>query len=157
MLSSASVTSVVCHEGLDLALCGRADGLALVVSASNGQVVQSLPGHRDAVTSVALNPHGEYEVVTGCHDGIVRLFDLRRASYPLQAFPMHRHKFDEAVHAVSHWGDLIITAGADASIGVLAPNSWQQLVNEEVDTADRTSQRCNMLFEDCEEDQQHDT
>merc|ERR1711879_819733 len=103
-------------EGLGCA--GHANACARIFSPSTGRAVCTLPGHVDAVSSVAMDPRGGYEVATGSHDGVLRFFDLRSGRC-LQELSLHQRKFDEAIHSFHHGGDRIVTAGADATIAVL--------------------------------------
>jgi len=113
------VTSVAWHPtGKQLALVGHVDKSARLISPSHGIEVCELPGHGDAVTSVAFDPAKPYEAVTGCHDGCIRVFDIRKQQC-LQQSRLHLPKFEEALHCVFHSGDHLFTAGADANIVVL--------------------------------------
>lgn len=112
------VTAVACHPSMDLAVAGHVDETARLFSLSTGQLVCELSCHGDAVTSVAMDPGGGYEVATGCHDGCLRVFDIRNGRC-LQESRLHHSKFEEAIHCVFHRGDRLITGGADANIVVL--------------------------------------
>lgn len=112
-----AVTSVAFHGSMDLAVAGHTDNCARLFSPSTGLSVMRL-AHGDIVTSVAIDPTNGCDVVTGSHDGCVRVFDIRNG-HCLQELPLHRQKYDESVHCVCHAGDRIVTAGADATVVVL--------------------------------------
>eukprot|EP00419_Tripos_fusus_P069406 CAMPEP_0172893184 /NCGR_PEP_ID=MMETSP1075-20121228/147881_1 /TAXON_ID=2916 /ORGANISM="Ceratium fusus, Strain PA161109" /LENGTH=620 /DNA_ID=CAMNT_0013747999 /DNA_START=34 /DNA_END=1893 /DNA_ORIENTATION=- len=114
---AAAITSLACHLTMDMVVAGHTDCCARVFSPSTGRGVQTLRGHTDAVTAVAVDPQSGYTVATGCHDGILRLFDLRTGGCMQQIF-LHQRKFDEAFHCLFHSGDRVVTGGADASIVV---------------------------------------
>jgi len=115
---ATAITSLACHLTMDLVVAGHTDCCARVFSPSTGRGVQTLCGHTDAVTAVAVDPQGGYTVATGCHDGSLRIFDLRTGGCMQQIF-LHQRKFDEAFHCLFHSGDRVVTGGADASIVVL--------------------------------------
>eukprot|EP00434_Breviolum_minutum_P008785 symbB.v1.2.007746.t1/scaffold480.1/size253386/8 len=73
------------------------------------------------VTSVALDPFGSgFEVATGSHDGTLRIFDLRNCNC-VQEIPLHAASGQgDAIHCVCHGGDFVVTAGADATVNLLA-------------------------------------
>eukprot|EP00747_Dinoflagellata_sp_TGD_P168845 gnl/TRDRNA2_/TRDRNA2_196204_c0_seq1.p1 gnl/TRDRNA2_/TRDRNA2_196204_c0~~gnl/TRDRNA2_/TRDRNA2_196204_c0_seq1.p1 ORF type:complete len:625 (+),score=118.27 gnl/TRDRNA2_/TRDRNA2_196204_c0_seq1:53-1927(+) len=114
------VTSVNCHQILQVAATGHTDHTARIVDLVSGQFVTTLADHGDAVTSVCIDPVNGHSLVTGCHDGYVRSFDLRNGRC-MQYLNLHEHKYDEAVHCVHHGPRLLATAGADGNVIVLAP------------------------------------
>mmetsp|Transcript_124170 Transcript_124170/g.215232 ORF Transcript_124170/g.215232 Transcript_124170/m.215232 type:complete len:400 (+) Transcript_124170:218-1417(+) len=116
---AGAVTSLAAYSGADLAVAGYTDGCARLFSPSSGQVLQTLLGHTDAVTCVGIDPQTGYEVVTGCHDGRLRFFDIR-TGLCVQQLLLHQQKFDEALHCLCHAGDRVIIGGADANIAVLS-------------------------------------
>lgn len=120
-----AVTSVACSatgDGLtNIAVSGHAkDNCARVFCSTTGKHLGILRGHDDAVTSVSMDPKGGYNVLTGSHDGALRIFDLRTMQC-LESIPLHSSKYDEAVHCACHCGDFAATAGADGAIHILTP------------------------------------
>lgn len=115
-----AVSSVACHAELAVAVAGHADRSARLYCLGTGQVMQTLQEgeHKDAVTSVAFDPRGGFEVATTSHDGALRIFDIRKGQL-LQAMYVHDRKFDEAAHCVSHAGTRLATGGADAGIRII--------------------------------------
>lgn len=118
--SSAAVTSACCHQVMQLAITGHADCRARLIDLVSGRFVAALGGHPDAVTSVCIDPAQGHTVITGCHDGCVRIFDLRTGRC-CQQLRVHQLKYSEAVHCVHHAARVIATAGADGHVSVLVP------------------------------------
>jgi len=69
--------------------------------------------HLDAVTCLALDPHGLY-LLSGSHDCSVRVWNVE-SKQCLQEMTAHRKKFDEAIHDVAFHPSkpFIASAGAD--------------------------------------------
>lgn len=120
--SPRAVTSVACHAELAVAVAGHADSCARMYCLGTGQVMQTLRdgdrNTRHAVTSVAFDPRGGFEVATTSHDGALRIFDIRKGQL-IHAMLVHDRKFDEAAHCVFHAGTRLATGGADAGIRII--------------------------------------
>ncbi|CAE8593558.1 unnamed protein product, partial [Polarella glacialis] len=96
---AAAVLAIACHRSQDLAVSGHVDRCARVFSPLTGRQICELSGHGDVVTAVALDPFGTgFEIATGCHDGILRLFDIR-TSRCFQEVTLHERMHDEAIHS----------------------------------------------------------
>mmetsp|Transcript_89995 Transcript_89995/g.178892 ORF Transcript_89995/g.178892 Transcript_89995/m.178892 type:complete len:588 (+) Transcript_89995:74-1837(+) len=119
-------TSASCHQVLQFAVTGHADGSARVLDLNSGRFVATLSGHSAAVTSVCLDPAQGYGLVTAGHDGFLRHFDLR-TGLCCQELHLHRPKYSEAIHSVCHSKRMLATSGADGNICVL-PASEQGLM-----------------------------
>mmetsp|Transcript_76312 Transcript_76312/g.236328 ORF Transcript_76312/g.236328 Transcript_76312/m.236328 type:complete len:145 (+) Transcript_76312:1-435(+) len=114
-----AVTSASCHGILQLAATGHADCCARLLDLGSGRLVATLRAdHGAAVSSVCLDPTRGHCLVTGCHDGYVRSFDLRTGRCCQQLW-LHHRKYDEAVHCVHLTHHLLATAGADGNVAVL--------------------------------------
>eukprot|EP00439_Symbiodinium_sp_Y106_P029728 s3038_g3.t1 len=74
--ASAAVTSSCARNFGQLMATGHVDGRARLIDLSSGRFVGELPEHPDVVTSVSLD-HAKAQLITGCHDGVLRTFDLR--------------------------------------------------------------------------------
>ncbi|CAE7040564.1 strn, partial [Symbiodinium sp. CCMP2456] len=74
--ASAAVTSSCARNFGQLMATGHVDGQARLIDLSSGRFVGELPEHPDVVTSVSLD-HTKAQLITGCHDGVLRTFDLR--------------------------------------------------------------------------------
>lgn len=115
----AQVTSACCHTVEQLAVTGHADRRARMIDFNSGKFVQSYGDHPDAVTSVCIDPVQGHSLVTGCHDGCVRSFDLRTGRCR-QVLRMHEAKYGEALHCVHLGSRLLASAGADGTVAVLS-------------------------------------
>eukprot|EP00418_Pyrodinium_bahamense_P052554 CAMPEP_0179168938 /NCGR_PEP_ID=MMETSP0796-20121207/83119_1 /TAXON_ID=73915 /ORGANISM="Pyrodinium bahamense, Strain pbaha01" /LENGTH=366 /DNA_ID=CAMNT_0020871727 /DNA_START=156 /DNA_END=1256 /DNA_ORIENTATION=- len=114
-----AVTSVCCHRIMQLVATGHVDGCARLIDLASGKFVGALSGdHAAAVTSVCMDPTRGHCLVTGCHDGYVRSFDLRNGRCS-QRLWLHHTKYDEAVHCVHLTHRLLATAGADGTVAML--------------------------------------
>ena len=98
--TKTSVTSVAAQQLNQLAAVGHADGRARLVDLGAGRCVGTVR-HPDCVTSVMLDPTNAYSLLTGCHDGCLRIFDLRKfpgtsgvgsAVRPVQQLELHLRK-----------------------------------------------------------------
>lgn len=116
--SAPPVTSLACFESPGLLLAALATGEVVIFNTKNQEVVQVLDRHPDVVNCVAVDPRRGYEVVTGCSDGRLRVFDIR-SGQRLQELSLHHWKFSEAIHSVCLGGDCIVTAGADSLVSLL--------------------------------------
>mmetsp|Transcript_89920 Transcript_89920/g.196811 ORF Transcript_89920/g.196811 Transcript_89920/m.196811 type:complete len:634 (-) Transcript_89920:286-2187(-) len=110
---------------------------ARLLDLTSGKVVMSFEPQPDIVSAVASDPGGGYQVVTGCHDGFLRVYDLRRCSSGvgvqtsssaarkplLQEIFVHHSKYGEAIHDVMYSGSKrLLTAGADSCVSLLLPH-----------------------------------
>lgn len=118
---AARVTSACCHQVQNIAVLGHTDYCARLLDLSSMQFVSTFADHADAVTSVCIDPTQGNTVVTGCHDGCVRTFDIRMGRCR-QRLWLHRAKYDEAVHCVHHGPRILATGGADGCMSVLLPS-----------------------------------
>jgi len=116
--AQATVTSICCHNTMQLAAVGHTDNCARLVDLQSGQYVATVSDHGDVVTSVSVDPGKGYCLVTGCHDGCVRSFDLRTGRC-CERLKLHRAKYDEAIHCVHHASRVLSTAGADGNVVAL--------------------------------------
>ncbi|CAK0823458.1 unnamed protein product [Prorocentrum cordatum] len=114
-----SVASACCHQVMELAVTGHVDGSAWLIDLAAGRIAGGLECHPDAITSVSMDQGTGFYLATGCHDGVVRTFDLRtrRCCRSLQ---VGGFKYDEAVHCV-HLGRVLAAACADGSVEVFGP------------------------------------
>eukprot|EP00435_Cladocopium_sp_Y103_P021428 s1444_g5.t1 len=120
----APVLAIASHAERDLAVSGHADGKARIFSPLTGRPMWNLRCGK-SVTAVALDPFGSGSEVIACRDGVLLIFDTRMC-HCIQEVPLHG---GEAIHWVCHAGvlqrqqvggnDLIVTAGADATVNVL--------------------------------------
>lgn len=117
---SRSVTSACCHQVMPLVVTGHTDGSARLADLKTGRFVMNFSDHPDAVTSVTLDPTRSHRLITGCHDGSIRSFDLRVSGQRcLERLRLHQAKYNEALHSVYHASSFLATAGADGNVAVL--------------------------------------
>lgn len=73
-LTGVRLRSMAAHPAGNLLLLGYEDGRVVLWNISAGQVEQSLPGHRAAVTSVAFGPQGNF-LASGSFDRTVNVWN----------------------------------------------------------------------------------
>ncbi|XP_018645188.1 striatin, putative [Schistosoma mansoni] len=83
-------------------------------SVTNSACVDAMVTHLNAVTSLAVDPHGLY-LLTGSHDASIRVWDVESRSC-IQEMTNHGFKYNESVHSVTLHPQLPLaaSAGADA-------------------------------------------
>eukprot|EP00929_Paragymnodinium_shiwhaense_P102523 TRINITY_DN6571_c0_g2_i1.p1 TRINITY_DN6571_c0_g2~~TRINITY_DN6571_c0_g2_i1.p1 ORF type:complete len:580 (-),score=109.76 TRINITY_DN6571_c0_g2_i1:89-1828(-) len=116
--TGSRLMSLTAHPTTDLAAGCYSDGKLRLFSLRASRVLQAWP-HPDAVSSASFNPSNEFEVATACHDGVVRVFDLRAQQCLRQEQVSTVRKYGESLHNVCHGGDKLIAAGADGNITIL--------------------------------------
>ncbi|CAH8599501.1 unnamed protein product [Schistosoma turkestanicum] len=81
---------------------------------TNSACVDAMVTHLNAVTSLAVDPHGLY-LLTGSHDASIRVWDVETRAC-IQEMTNHGFKYDESVHSVALHPQLPLaaSAGADA-------------------------------------------
>ncbi|ODM95638.1 Striatin-3 [Orchesella cincta] len=111
--SIGAVNRVVCHPTLSLTVTAHEDRHIRFWDNSTGKMLHAMVAHLDAVTSLALDPHGLY-LLSGSHDCSVRVWNVE-SKQCLQEMTAHRKKFDEAIHDVAFHPSkpFIASAGAD--------------------------------------------
>ncbi len=100
---------------------GTDDGTAVVVIASTGE--RMTIKHPDKVRSLVFSPLDNDMLVTVCHDGVVRLWDLRKPSTPTKTFQGYRRgspRSDRPLLAVDFSADgrSIVTGSRDGLVRV---------------------------------------
>uniref|UniRef100_A0A094ZXY6 Striatin n=1 Tax=Schistosoma haematobium TaxID=6185 RepID=A0A094ZXY6_SCHHA len=83
-------------------------------SVTNSACVDAMVTHLNAVTSLAVDPHGLY-LLTGSHDASIRVWDVESRTC-IQEMTNHGFKYNESVHSVALHPQLPLaaSAGADA-------------------------------------------
>lgn len=101
-------------SGLTAAACE--DGFIRVLDFRTNKVVQSWQAHQEAVSSLDLTPDGS-TLVSGGHDGFLRLWDLRRGT-KLGEKELHSPKMDEVINSVKFFSteNMVVSAGADGRL-----------------------------------------
>eukprot|EP00927_Polykrikos_kofoidii_P037721 TRINITY_DN31939_c0_g1_i1.p1 TRINITY_DN31939_c0_g1~~TRINITY_DN31939_c0_g1_i1.p1 ORF type:complete len:742 (+),score=118.26 TRINITY_DN31939_c0_g1_i1:36-2228(+) len=118
--TASAVMSVAC-QSMHLIAAGYADRRVRLFCPTTGRQVMDLEGHTDAVSSICFGSAGsargssEYELATGCHDGVLRIFDIRTGCCSRSVSPSD-HKSVAAIHSVFHGGDRVVTAGSDGNV-----------------------------------------
>lgn len=115
--SAAAVTSTCAQQLSQLVAVGHADNKARLLDLPSGRFVGQVK-HPECVTAVMLDPTNAHGLLTGCHDGLLRVFDLRRLGEPaalVQQMELHLRKYGEGLHSLQVAGRLMTTGGADGS------------------------------------------
>ncbi|XP_043200414.1 striatin-4-like [Amphibalanus amphitrite] len=108
------VNCVVSHPTMPVTVAAHGDRHIRFYDNVTGKVVQAMVAHQDAVTSLAVDPHGLY-LLSGSHDCSVRLWNLETKQC-VQEITAHRKKSDESIHCVGFHPTkpYIASGGADA-------------------------------------------
>jgi striatin 1/3/4 len=108
-----SVNRVICHPTLALTITAHEDRHIRFWDNSTGKMLHAMVAHLDAVTSLALDPHGLF-LLSGSHDCSIRIWNVE-SKQCLQEVTAHRKKFDEAIHDVAFHPSkpFIASAGGD--------------------------------------------
>lgn len=79
-------------------------------------LIKSIVGHTDSISSITFGIN-EYEIISGCHDGSIRYWDIRNYNL-IHDVACHRKKYDEGVLALYSAKSLktIFSAGSDGLI-----------------------------------------
>lgn len=79
-----------------------------------GLAVKAYAAHAGWISSLAWRPENSYHVVSGGHDGAVKLWDIRTA-VPLGS--LQQHKEESKVLCVGWWGgQTIVSGGSDCKV-----------------------------------------
>ena len=83
---------------------------------NSNYLVKSIVGHTNSISTVEFGL-SEYELLSGCHDGSMRCWDIRNYNL-LNDISCHRQKYDEGLLSINTCKDLksVFTSGADGII-----------------------------------------
>lgn len=114
----ASTTCLASSLLSPILLSGHTDRRIRLFDLATGRCVQEIVGHTEGVSALSMHSSGLY-LVSGGHDGSLRSWDLRRFQC-VQELPVHRRKYDEAVHCIAHAPSerLMASGGADSVVKV---------------------------------------
>jgi ribosome biogenesis protein YTM1 len=81
-----------------------------------GLAVKAYAAHEGWISSIAWRPGSSFHMVTGGHDGAVKLWDIR-TGVPLGS--LQQHKEGEKVLCVGWWGgETLVSGGSDCKVQV---------------------------------------
>ncbi|XP_043264228.1 striatin isoform X2 [Colletes gigas] len=108
------VNRVVAHPTLPLVVAAHEDRHIRFYDHRSATLAHAMVAHLDAVTSLAVDPHGLY-LLSGSHDCSIRLWNMDNKTC-VQEITAHRKKFDESILDVAFHPSrpFIASAGADA-------------------------------------------
>ncbi|XP_076173042.1 connector of kinase to AP-1 isoform X2 [Ptiloglossa arizonensis] len=108
------VNRVVAHPTLPLVITAHEDRHIRFYDHRSATLAHAMVAHLDAVTSLAVDPHGLY-LLSGSHDCSIRLWNMDNKTC-VQEITAHRKKFDESILDVAFHPSrpFIASAGADA-------------------------------------------
>lgn len=108
------VNRVVAHPTLPLVVTAHEDRHIRFYDHRSAVLAHAMVAHLDAVTSLAVDPHGLY-LLSGSHDCSIRLWNMDNKTC-VQEITAHRKKFDESILDVAFHPSrpFIASAGADA-------------------------------------------
>jgi striatin 1/3/4 len=116
---SQQANKILYHKD-NLIVTGHEDRQIRFFDIRTNSIVKNYVAHVDAISSLC-NGIGEYELLTGSHDGTVRCWDLRGGNNKLIFdIPAHRKKYDEGCLSINVIKNesLMITSGADGIIKI---------------------------------------
>ena len=110
--------SLKAHRTMSLAVGAYSDKSIRFFDITTGKLVHSLVAHQAAVSCIDFDPSGLYMVSVG-HDRSIRMWDVGSKGCVFEN-TTHRHKYDEAIHAVAFHPTVakFATAGADAVVKI---------------------------------------
>lgn len=116
---NTQINKVTAHPTLPLVVTGHEDKYIRFHDTVSGNVVHSMTAHMDAVTGLAIDPHGLY-LLSGSHDGSLRFWNFDSKAC-IQEVPSHRKHYDEAIFNVACHSSrpFFGSAGADGIAKVL--------------------------------------
>ncbi|XP_012270878.1 striatin isoform X2 [Orussus abietinus] len=111
---TTGVNRVVAHPTLPLVVAAHEDRHIRFYDHRSATLAHAMVAHLDAVTSLAVDPHGLY-LLSGSHDCSIRLWNMDNKTC-VQEITAHRKKFDESILDVAFHPTrpFIASAGADA-------------------------------------------
>ena len=110
--SNTQINQIKAHLSENLLACAMEDNTLILVDPRQENPVSKMVAHTDSVSSVAFHNNS---VITGSHDGSVRIWDLTSRQC-VQEFTAHRKKYDESVCNLDCIGDSLLSCGADALV-----------------------------------------
>ncbi|XP_066582711.1 striatin-3-like isoform X2 [Prorops nasuta] len=108
------INRVVVHPTIPLVITAHEDRHIRFYDHRSATLAHAMVAHLDAVTSLAMDPHGLY-LLSGSHDCSIRLWNMDNRTC-VQEITAHRKKFDESILDVAFHPTrpFIASAGADA-------------------------------------------
>jgi WD40 repeat protein len=108
--SDGSSSSIVAFGGSDRVLrVWDARGVS-----GEGLAVKAYNAHEGWISSIAWRPSSSFHLVTGGHDGAVKLWDIRTA---VLLGSLQQHKEDAKVLCVGWWGaQTLVSGGSDCKL-----------------------------------------
>uniref|UniRef100_A0A1X7V5I9 Uncharacterized protein n=1 Tax=Amphimedon queenslandica TaxID=400682 RepID=A0A1X7V5I9_AMPQE len=116
---TTQINKVLSHPTLPIVITAHEDKYICFFDSKSGQVTHSMTAHMDAVTGLAIDPHGLY-ILSGSHDGSLRFWSMETKTC-VQEITAHRKRFDESIYNVTcHLTKpFFASAGADGIAKVL--------------------------------------
>ncbi|ORY99284.1 WD40-repeat-containing domain protein [Syncephalastrum racemosum] len=113
------INTLVAHPTMPLIVSGHEDKQIKFFDLRSGSCTQSMSAHMDAVAALDIDPSGS-TLVSGGHDGSIRLWDMNQAKTCIQEFSAHRKKADEGVMSVQYHERMpwMVSGGADGQVKV---------------------------------------
>jgi len=119
---STQINQVISHQTRPLVFTAHEDHSIQYFDVRQKECVHSMVGHLDGVSSLAIEPTGEY-LFSGGHDSSLRVWHIGSRTC-VQELMANRKKFDESIQSVACHPriNLIASSGADANIKLLKQN-----------------------------------
>jgi striatin 1/3/4 len=113
------INKVICHPTLPMIVTAHENKYICFFDSKSGALIHSMTAHMDAVTGLAIDPHGLY-ILSGSHDGSLRFWSVDNKTC-VQDITAHRKRFDESIYNVAcHLTKpYFASAGADSIAKVL--------------------------------------
>lgn len=106
---------IATHPTEPTVISAHEDGRIRLVDVRTGKCEFEIIAHTDAVSCVRIEKRGQH-VVSGSHDGSVRIWSLGERKMVQDIPSTHLQHFDEAVHDVTFVDRTLVSAGSDTVI-----------------------------------------
>jgi len=119
-IDDAHIYQIASHPTRDsIVVSAHEDGHLRLCDLRSGKIEVEILAHRDAASCIAVGDGGAY-VVSGSHDGSVRVWSLGERKMVQDLPDIHLRNNDESVNAVamSSGGSMLATGGGDTVINV---------------------------------------
>jgi len=109
---------IIYHGFFNLLISGHEDRQIRFFDTKINKCIKSLFAHTDSISSISVGT-SENQFVSGCHDGTLRCWDIRKFKL-LYEIPAHRKKNDEGCLAIIADTEKkhLVTSGADSLIKI---------------------------------------
>ena len=120
------INQISCHSNMSLLGIAHENGTLNFVDYNSNKIVKTLTdAHSDSVSCIKFaGQNGGLSVITGSHDGTIKIWDLRNHKCIAQVSKAHGRKYDEGVMCIdSHSSTpFFASGGADCVVNIYELN-----------------------------------